>query len=157
MPFIAENSVGFYSSLVFVFSIIGMIVIPTWSDRVGRRKPFLYLAVLFALAGAVVIGLATSPWMVVLATLLGGLGGGGTLPILLSIPGEHPEIGPELSGMAVGFFYSVGQIGGTAGPPLTGLAFDYWGIPLSVAVVAMGRLLTVPILLPLSETGSRNS
>lgn len=156
MPFIEDGAVGFYSSLVFLFSLAGMIVIPTWSDRVGRRKPFLHLTIALALGGAVVVGLASSPAMIVLASLLGGFGGGAIFPIVLSIPGEHPEIGPELSGMAVGFIYSLGQIGGTLGPTLTGMAYDHGAIPLSVAVVGLSRLLTFPLVFPLSETGSPN-
>lgn len=155
MPFIEDGAVGFYSSLVFLFSLTGMIVIPTWSDRVGRRKPFLHLTIALALAGAIVVALASSPLTIVLASLLGGFGGGAIFPIILSIPGEHPDIGPEFSGMAVGFIYSLGQIGGTIGPTLTGIAYDYGAIPLSVAVVGVSRLLTFPLVFPLGETGGR--
>lgn len=156
MPFIEDGLVGFYSSLVHVFSLGGMIVIPILSDRVGRRKPFLYLALTLAMLGAIIISLANSPAIVVLAMFLGGIGGGSIFPIVLSIPGEHPEIGPELSSLAVGLIYSLGQIGGTMGPPLTGMAFDYGVIPLSASVVALVHLLTLPIVFPLSEKGIRS-
>ncbi len=154
LPFVPEGSVGFYSSINLVFAMIGTIVIPLGSDRAGRRKPFMYFALVLMLSGMVTLFSATAPWMVLLAAILGGLGGGGMFPIVLSIPGEHPEIGPELSGVAVGLIFAIGQIGGVVGPPLTGLAFDVGTFTLSVAVVGVCNVLALPFLLPLSETGS---
>lgn len=153
MEFVPAGRIGFYSSLLFWFSLVGQLSLPGLSDRAGRRKPFLYLSVLLALGGVLAVTVTTSPLGLVLAGLFGGLGGGAIFPLIMSIPGEHPRVGSALSGLGVGFLYSVGQLGGTVGPPLSGYAFGLGGILTSALTVGVPYLLLLGLVPWLTETG----
>lgn len=153
MDFVPSGRIGFYSSLVFWFSLVGQVTLPGLSDRVGRRKPFVHLSALLALGGVLVVSAASGPLGLVAAGLFGGLGGGALFPLLMSIPGEHPEVGAALSGLGVGFLYSVGQLGGTVGPPLSGWAFGAGGILASVLTVGLPYVLLMALVPGLTETG----
>lgn len=154
MDFVPAGRIGFYSSLLFWFSLVGQLSLPGLSDRVGRRKPFVFLSVLLALGGVLAITVTSSPLGLVMAGLFGGLGGGAIFPLLMSIPGEHPEVGPAWSGLGVGFLYSVGQLGGTAGPPLSGYAFGLGGVFVSALTVGFPYLLLLGLIPWLTETGA---
>lgn len=153
MVFVPEGQVGFYSSLFFWFSLVGQLTLPALSDVLGRRKPILYLSVGLAVTGTLLVVLATSTVWVVAAGSVGGLGGGAIFPLLLAIPGEHPEVGPALSGLGVGFLFSLGQVGGTIGPPITGYAFSLGGLTASALTAAVPYLMLALLIPWMAETG----
>lgn len=90
----------------------GHVVFPALSDRVGLRKPSVYV---FAVSCATCLffawRLAPSAATSVLI-FLGGFAMGGIMPILLAFPVELPEIGSEYVGGASGLVVSLGNMGG---------------------------------------------
>jgi len=109
---VGPAAAGAVTSLLCWGAVVGHVVIPSFSDRVGLRKPFIYVG---ALASAACLfsawhlapGTATSVLVFFSGFLYGGIP-----PILLTFPLELPEIGQEHVGGAAGLVGTLGNIGG---------------------------------------------
>jgi NNP family nitrate/nitrite transporter-like MFS transporter len=139
--------------------IVGNLLVPTLSDRLGLRKPFIYASVIIipvCLFFAWQLAPSVATWVLVLA---GGLGVGTFPPVILTLPLELPEIGQEHVGGATGLMIAAHSIGGTIIPlfvisPIVaaGTAQAY-----STGFLVMMVLLVAAIIptLFLRETGRR--
>jgi MFS family permease len=115
---ISPATAGAITSLVTVGGFFGNLVIPTISDRIGLRKPFIYgaiIAISVCLFFAWQLAPGTATWVLI---FLGGIGVGSLPPIVLTLPLELPEIGREHVGGATGLILSVMSLGGFTMPLL---------------------------------------
>jgi D-galactonate transporter len=121
---IGDVSKGFVTAIPYAVAIIGMIVIPRYSDRTGERKRV--VAACLALAAAAFV----------VSTLVGPVAAIGALAVgLFFLLGVHGVFwtmpAALLSGAAaaagIAMINSIGNIGGFAGPYLVGLVKDATG------------------------------
>jgi MFS family permease len=126
---ISPITAGAIASLLTGAGILGNLLVPTISDRIGLRKPFIYgaiIAISVCLFFAWQLAPGTATWVLV---FLGGVGMGSLPPIVLTLPLELPEIGRE-------------HVGGTTGLILSSMALGGFTVPLFVIspIMAAGTL-----------------
>ena len=124
--------------------VTGTLSVPAISDRIGLRRPAVVGCGVLAGAGlAGLVALGSLP-LLVGAVLVAGLGLGGVAPLVRSIPIELDGIGPRLTATANGFVFTVGEVGGFAGPFLVGSLRDTTGsFAPGFSLLAAGGLLVV--------------
>lgn len=134
---------GTVTSLFILVRVLGIVGIPALSDRIrNRRLPI----VACGLAGAVgMVGLVVARSVLILLlslVLVGTFVIGGLSPLIRAIPIEMDGIGPHLTAVATGLIFTVGEIGGFAGPFLIGLLHDVTGsFAPALGVLAAASLL----------------
>ncbi len=113
-----------------------------WSDRIGRRRPFLLAAVAAAGVGALGMGAALNPWMLGMFRGVSGLAACGWVAITLLFA---ESFGPERTAWAmgvVGFLATGSQLVGTFLGGLVAQAAGFRAPFLAAAAVAGAALLT---------------
>lgn len=133
--------------------LLGVLVIPSVSHKVGVIKPFIWgawLAMLFASVGAMYASVLLSwPLMVIIGIVLGGVF---TLVFSLQI-GMVPE---KYVGAASGMLLCIGYIGGLVGPPTAGRILDSTGtLDLSLIVLAGLALAGAIVAFLMPEVGAK--
>jgi len=109
---ISPATAGAITALLTGGGILGNLLIPALSDRIGLRKPFIYAAAItipICLFSAWQLAPSPATWVLV---FLGGIGVGSLPPIVLTLPLELPEIGHEHVGGATGLILSSLALGG---------------------------------------------
>lgn len=118
---------GQITSLFVGAYTVGVLSIPALADRFRAR----HLAVVGCGAGVFIgilgITFGLTPLLTVFGILVAGGAVGGLSPLIRAIPTALEEIGSRLTGTAVGFVFSVGEIGGFIGPVLIGSLHDSTG------------------------------
>jgi len=127
-------------------------VVGTLSDKVGLRKPFIWI---LGLSSAVLIVLIPQLTQLGLwgAILLAGFTLSGILTLVLVILSEHPGLS-RFVGSAVGLVSSMGNIGSFLFPIVVGFLIDITGSPtppLTVLAIISGA--TIMLDLAVTETG----
>ena len=123
-------------------STVAMPVFGGLSDRLGRKRPYLFAVSVFA-AGALVAGSARSMPVLILGRLLQGTGAGGILSLSLIIFGDL-FAGPRRARMQ-GLITSVWGVASLVGPVLGGVIVDRWSwrwvfflnVPLGAVVAVL--------------------
>ena len=136
-----------------VAAAAGTLTLPALSDRLDDR------GAVIAACGAV-CSLGTAALLVpgvpavggVAGALAAGAGAGGISPLVRVVPAELEDVGPALTGTAVGLVFAVGEAGGFLGPFLIGWLYDLSGsyapglaviCVCSLGAVVAGRRLPV--------------
>jgi EmrB/QacA subfamily drug resistance transporter len=122
-------------------------------DLFGRRRLFLAGAALFA-AASTVGGLAVTPWMLLAARVLQGVGAAALMPAALALVTSVFQDGPERD-RALGIYSGVAALGGAAGVVLGGVLTQLLGWR-SVMFAAVPIALTA-FLLPASVSTQRDT
>ncbi len=129
------------------------------ADLVGRRRVLLAGLALFTVA-SVTAGLATTPWLLITARTLQGIGAAGVAPAALALVMQLFPPGPG-RGRALGLWGAVSGAGGAAGVVAGGLLTESLGWPwifhasaLAGAAVLGATLLLVPAS-PSAHDGNR--
>ncbi|MBS7613249.1 MFS transporter [Candidatus Bathyarchaeota archaeon] len=127
-------------------------VIGTLSDKIGLRKPFIWILGATSIVFIVFISYSTqtSLWISILVV---GFALSGILTLTLIIPTEHPEFS-ELVGGAVGLISSIGNIGSFLFPITVGFLIDTTGSsipPLVLLAIISG--ITIILNIAVRETG----
>lgn len=118
-----------------VVSLLSSVIVPSLSDRVGRRPALVVAAAAGALATAgIAAATAGRPIDLVLLSLTGIAGG--TFPLFMgTISAESAK--PGQAALAIAWVQGVGEtIGGLLAPILAGLAADRFGIINTVWIAA---------------------
>ncbi len=142
------------TSLLVVARIGGTVVIPPLSDRyTARRAAVVACGVLGAVGTAGVLVAGVGLPVTVAAVGLVGVSLGGLSPLVRAIPTELDGIGPRLTATANGLIFTVGEVGGFAGPFLVGGLRDLTGsfgpgfaalTAASVVIVVAGYAMPEP-------------
>ena len=120
-------------SVVMWAYVVGALVVPSVSDRVGLRKRFYVPGMLIAGACMVLSGYALGVSLWIVALMWGFFGG--AAPLAFVVPLEMEGVGRRLAGSAVGIAITAGYLGGVLAPVvgmwLVGLTpvagFYFWG------------------------------
>jgi cyanate permease len=92
----------------------------------GARAATAVALTLSALALAA-FQLGSSEGPLLIAMLAIGLSGAAIMPLATTLLMDVPDVGPARVGVAMGFFFALGEIGGFGGPALLGFVRDTWG------------------------------
>jgi nitrate/nitrite transporter NarK len=113
---------GLISMTLWVF-ILGSLIVPAISDRVGLRRPVFGVGMLTAgalgFAGLYIAALLPvhwASWILMAASALSI----GASPLMSVIPLESSDIGPDVAGTAIGLIRAAGSLGGFVFPLLNG-------------------------------------
>jgi ACS family tartrate transporter-like MFS transporter len=142
---IGDVAKGFVTAIPYAVAIVGMIVIPRYSDRTGERKAVVSISLALAAAAFVastVIGpvAAIGALAVGLFFLLGVHGVFWTMPTAL-LSGAAAAAG-------IAAINSIGNIGGFVGPYLVGLVKDATG-STDGGLIALAALLAIGSMIAL--------
>ncbi len=124
---------GAVVSVIMWAYVVGALVVPSVSDRVGLRKRFYVPGMLIAGACMVLSGYALGTPLWIVALMWGFFGG--AAPLAFVVPLEMEGVGRRLAGSAVGIAITAGYLGGVLAPVvgmwLVGLTpvagFYFWG------------------------------
>jgi MFS family permease len=114
-------------------SLLCVIPMALWSDRLGSRKKVLLGAAFFIILGSCLLALGNSP-IVWAAVILSGFTRDGFMAVFMTMVIETDGVGPLYAGSATGLVMVFSGIGNLVGPPLgnslagiaPGLPFLFW-------------------------------
>lgn len=112
-PIQADKTV---SAFHFV-SMLFVLPIAIWSDRLGSRKRLLIFSALMIILGSGLLGLLGGG-LILPAVLMAGFVRDSFMAILFATTIEMEGVGPNLAGTAVGFVTGIGSIGNVLAPPI---------------------------------------
>ncbi len=113
--------------------------------RFGSRRVLVLGATLAASALALALVARTQPAAFV-AFVLVGLGLSNVVPIVFSLAGDIPGLGP---GVAIAAVSTFGYVGFLVGPPTIGLSADAFGLPASLGLV-VASIAAIVVVTPLA-------
>jgi len=150
---ISEASSGILTSVVTLAGIPAVFLIPFASDRVGLRKPFLWVSCLIAAVSF--LGIIYTPFILDFI-LMGVLGITLTATYVMSLFLPLELVRPAYSGTASGIVISVGYIGGALGPIIAGYLKDSTGtLTSTIILLAVLMLISMLLIFFIPETGCR--
>ena len=114
-------------------SLIFVIPIALYSDKIGSRKKILFAAALMITSGVSLLAVARGP-MVWVAVCMAGMVRDGFMAVFMTSILESPGVGPEYAGTATGLVMVFSGIGNLLAPPIgnslgeisPGLPFLFW-------------------------------
>jgi MFS family permease len=141
--------------------ILGTVTVPTLSERLGRRRPFVLLPALTVMPLAITIAFVPVATVALVGAVMLGFFLLSAQPVIFTMLGEMEGVGPGLAGTAVGILFGIGSIGQIVVPLLleifsrtTGSGLpDYRWSMVVLGLVGLSGFLTVMGDVP--ETGTR--
>lgn len=119
-------------SVFHTASMVFVLPIALWSDRLGSRKRLLLAATLMVILGTGLLSFASGPW-VWLAVLMAGFARDGFMAIFMTMVIETEGVGPAYAGTALGVTMGLSGIGNFIAPPLgNSLAVLWPGAPFAL-------------------------
>ncbi len=126
-PFYADGALSAFHTISMVF----VLPIALWSDRLGSRKRLLLIATLMVALGSGLLSIA-SGGLVWAAVLLAGFVRDAFMAIFLTMVMETDGVGPAYAGTAMGFTMAISGIGNVIAPPLGNSLASIWpGAPFA--------------------------
>lgn len=102
-------------SMFYLCSLIFVVPLSIYSDRVGRRRPF--LLVLMTMMGVAVLGVSvTDNWLLIGCVMMAGLTFDAVMGLTVAAVTEVKGVGATLAATAVGMTFMIQQLGGTFAP-----------------------------------------
>ena len=108
----SSTQAGLAGGLMIAGGVVGALILPTFSDRMRRRVPFIVLALLGSVPGLAGIAFATSPWLLMLSAAVLGFFLLSSGPIGFQYGAEVGRPTPE--GTSNGLLLLAGQVSGIA-------------------------------------------
>ena len=133
-------------SVIAGASVLGRLVIGTFSDRIGGRRGFL-LCLLPLTGGLLAFSVIDTRAALFVAALVYGFGHGGLFTIVAPTVAEY--FGTRSVGAIFGAIVFFGTVGGAIGPILAGRIFDVTGSYV-IAFLTLASMATLALLLVLS-------
>jgi nitrate/nitrite transporter NarK len=143
---LAPQQAGGMLSIVLASYVVGSLILPGFSDRIGRRKvvyvPGILLSGLMVYCASAFMGTTLVAVMVIWGFAAGAIA------LVFAVPLELPGIGPELAGSAIGATLLAGFLGGFVSP-IAGLAlaqrspaaaFLFWAACYALSALAFALL-----------------
>jgi cyanate permease len=135
---------GGMATLPRLSAVLGGILAAQATRMLGGTAPAAALVLLLSTVG--MASLLTSPptaWLAA-ALLLLGLVTAAIMPLTSIMLMNRPEVGSERMGVAMGYYFAVGEIGGFGGPALLGITLDAsGGFTLGIGLILTATLLTL--------------
>ncbi|MGY5860282.1 MAG: MFS transporter [Candidatus Thorarchaeota archaeon] len=133
---------GYLTAVMLTAGLFGEIVSSYYSDKWGRRVPFLMASTGVATPALLLLNFHLAPIQLVLVLIFIGFF------FYLGVPPNtayQTEVCPRQSrGLAFGLLFSVGSIPGAISPIIFGIIGDNWGLPASILfLVTMTFLATI--------------
>jgi MFS family permease len=149
----AGSSADWTLSAFYAASILVVIPVSLFSDRIGARKPVLLVGIVISFIAVGLIPFVSGPGVWAMMILSGFLMDG-FMAIFTAQLLETEGVGPALSGTAIGVVFTLAQFGNAIFPPIgNSLAafgaqwpFIFWAI--------LGALALIPFMM-VKETGKK--
>lgn len=147
---------GTITSLFILIRVLGIVAVPAISDRFGTRRLPIIACGIAGAVGLIGLILASSTAVLLLSlVLVGAFVIGGLSPLVRAIPIELDGIGPSLTAVATGLIFTVGEVGGFAGPVLIGFLHDITGsFTPALILLAVASLLAAVAGFRMNEPAS---
>jgi nitrate/nitrite transporter NarK len=159
---VSPKTAGAIASLLSWGIVLGHIAIPVLSDKLGVRKPLIYIGAVVS-AVCFFFGWQLSPTAAAGPLILvGGFFLGGVPPLLYTLLVQLPEIGPEHVGGASGIVTSVMAAGGflipqaIVSPLVAGGTLSAYTAGFSIAALALATIALVTIFIMETGTGVKS-
>jgi cyanate permease len=146
-------------SAFHTISMIFVLPIALWSDRLGSRKNLLLIACLMVAFGAGLLSVA-SGGAIWLAVLMSGFVRDAFMAIFMTMVIETEGVGPLYAGTALGLTMALSGLGNFLAPPIgnslavfwSGAPFAFWAAlavfgMICLSLVRKGSRRTVPVIL----------
>lgn len=138
--------VGLASAVPYVFSAIASVLIGRHSDKTGERKWHIALPAFLGALGFVVASLATNPWMAMAAICVAATGLWVSNTVFWTLPASMLSGTTAAAGIA--FINAFGNLGGFAGPYLTGWIREathsyVWALAMLGAFLALSGVIVL--------------
>ena len=138
--------VGWVTAIPFIFALLAMFVVSSWSDRTGNRKLAVAGPILVAVAAMVAGQLIHSPLLNIVLLCVVAMGVYAPYGSFWAIPAQMLRI--EVLAFALGLINALGNLGGFAGPYAVGwlteeTGSDAAGYYALAGILAVGALLTL--------------
>jgi cyanate permease len=150
---------GTVTSGFILVRILGIVAVPALSDRFGTRCLPIVGCGLAGAAGLVGLTLGSGVWALSASlVLVGAFAIGGLAPLVRAIPIEMEGIGPNLTAVATGLIFTVGEVGGFLGPFSIGVVYDYTGtFTPALGLLALASLVTALVGYRMDEPARHDS
>jgi cyanate permease len=128
--------------------IVGSIVVLRLATRRADARLPTIIALLVVSALTIVTIVFAKGWLLVLAIAIEGFCAAAFAPLMLNTLMEMPSVGAKNTGAAAGLYFSIGELGGTLGPLIMGVAADLTGsfVAGMVLVASIVAVMIVPAL-----------
>jgi cyanate permease len=124
---LGPDRAGQTATLLVGAKVVGVLVVPGLADRLDARRLAVVGCSLLAASGVVGVIVGEVTVLAAAGIVVAGLGVGGLSPLVRAIPPNLKGIGAELTGVAVGLVFAIGEVGGFLGPALIGTLHDLTG------------------------------
>ena len=136
----ADRALSFLNAV----SMICILPIMLWTDRLKNKRPALMVMICFIAAGSALLGIAGG-WATWAELAMIGIVGSGSTALLITMVIESPGVGPVLAGTATGFvmffFYAGNLLAPPAGNRLAdffpGAPFLFWGGLAALGIISL--------------------
>ncbi|SHJ51460.1 MFS transporter [Parasporobacterium paucivorans] len=149
----SSSAAGGLQSAMGIGGFIGMLIMPSFSDRIGRKK-VLFLGSIIGAAGTLAIAMLPElPFSgIFLIFIVSSFAAWGMYPVFLSIAPTE-SIPMKYAATAIALVSSIGEIVGTViAPPLLGSIGDNFGITAIVVTGGVALIIVAIVSLFLRET-----
>lgn len=140
--------VGLITAVPYVFALVAMLALASWSDRTGNRTAAVAVPLLFAAAAMVAGQVIDEPVIQIALLCVVAMGLYAPLGSFWTIPAGVLRI--EVLAFALGLINAIGNLGGFLGPYLVGWLADRTGTDTS-AYVALAVLLTAAAVMVITQ------
>lgn len=106
-------------------SMIFVLPIALWSDRLGSRKYLLLIATLMIVLGTALLSFANGGW-IWMGVLLAGSVRDAFMAIFITMVMQTDGVGPTYAGTAIGLTMAISGVGNMIAPPLGNSLADIW-------------------------------
>ncbi|MDV3127346.1 MFS transporter [Mycobacterium sp. 21AC1] len=149
---VVEN--GFIIAIPYVFAAIALMLWPRHASKSGDIGWHVLISTVVGAIGIIVAAFATDPWIVMVGVSLCAVGVISAMPLVYSLPARI------LSSVAVGaglaLVNTIGNVGGFAGPFVTGWLRDLFGNDQGAFIVVSLLLLTSGVISVVVQSRTRS-
>jgi MFS family permease len=148
-PIRADGALSAFHTISMIF----VLPVAIWSDRLGSRQRLLLLSALMVAIGTGLLGFASGIW-IWLAVLMAGFVRDAFMAIYITMVIETDGVGPVYAGTATGLTLAISGVGNFIAPPLGNSLAVFW--PGAPFVFWAGLTVLGMVCLSLVRKGSAN-
>jgi sugar phosphate permease len=149
----AEGSADGVLAAFYAVSTLLVVPVSSLSDRLGRRKPVLLVAIIFSMFSVALIPFVEGAGVWIMMILAGMLMDG-FMALFTTMLLETEGVGAALSGTAIGVVFTIAQLGSTISPPIGNALEVFGGQWPFIFWALMGAAALIPFMFT-RETGKR--